>query len=132
MTAFLIDLANQPGELARVMDAIAAKGIDVKAVSGTTSGDRGKVAIVTDDEEATSAALRTAGCSFRMTDAAEITLRAEPGTLAKATRLLAEAEINIDAIMVMGMDGNDVMVAFVTDAPAKARTILATAEAATR
>ena len=34
--------------------------------------------------------------------------------------------------MVMGMDGNDVRVAFLTDAPAKAKTILMMAEAALR
>ena len=132
MNAFLIDLENRPGELARVTEAIAAKGVDIKAVSGTTSGDRGKVAIITDDEESTAAALRSAGCSFRLTDAADISLQAKPGSLALATRRLAEGEINIEAVMVIGMDGNDVKVAFLTDAPAKASTILATTEAALR
>ena len=67
-----------------------------------------------------------------MTDTAEISLRAQPGSLAQATRRLAEGEVNIEAIMVIGMDGNDVRVAFVTDAPAKAKTILAMAEPALR
>lgn len=132
MNAFLIDVENRPGELARVTEAIAAKGADIMAVSGTTMGDRGKVAIITDDEEATSAALRGAGCSFRMTDAAEISLRGEPGALARATRRLAEGEVNIEAIMVIGMNGNEVKVVFVTDAPAKAKTILAMSETALR
>jgi len=132
MNAFLVDLDNKPGELARMTEAVAAKGVDIVAVSGTTSGDRGKVAILTDNEEATSAALRSAGCSFRMTDAAEISLRAQLGSLAQATRRLADGEVNIEALMVIGMDGNDIKVAFLTDAPAKARTILATAESALR
>ena len=132
MNAFLIDLENRPGELARVAEAIAAKGIDILAVSGTTSGDRGKVAIITNDEEAAAAAIRSAGCSFRMTEAAEISLRAQPGSLAQATRRLAAGEVNIEAVMVMGTDGNDVKVAFLTDAPAKAKTILAMAESALR
>jgi hypothetical protein len=132
MNAFLVDLENKPGELARVTESIAAKGIDIKAVSGMTSGDRGRVAIITDDEEATSSALRSAGCSFRMTDPAEISLRAQPGSLAQASRRLAEGEVNIEAVMVIGMDGDDIKVAFLTDAPAKARSILAMAEAALR
>ena len=44
MNAFLVDLENKPGELARVTEALAAKGVDILAISGTTSGDRGKVA----------------------------------------------------------------------------------------
>ncbi|HEX7949672.1 MAG TPA: ACT domain-containing protein [Candidatus Limnocylindrales bacterium] len=132
MNAFLVDLENKPGELARVTEAIAAKGVDIKAVSGTTSGDRARVAIITSDEDATTAALRGAGCSFRMTDATEISLRSRPGSLAQATRRLAEGEINIEAIMVIGMDGDEVKVAFITDAPAKARTILSMAESALR
>ena len=132
MNAFLIDLENKPGELARVTEAIAAKGVDILGVSGTTSGDRGKVAIITGDEESTAAALRSAGCSFRMTDSTEISLPSHPGSLAQATRRLAEGEINIEAIMVMGMEGDQVKVAFITDAPAKARTILAMVEPAIR
>lgn len=132
MNAFLVDLENKPGELARVTEALAAKGVDILAISGTTSGDRGKVAIIANDEETTSMALRSSGCSFRLTDAAEISLRPEPGSLAQATRRLADGEVNIEAIMVMGMDGNDVRVAFLTDAPAKAKTILIMAEAALR
>jgi hypothetical protein len=132
MNAFLVDLENRPGELARVTEAIAAKGVDIRAISGTTSGDRGKVAIITDDEESTTAALQGAGCSFRLSDAAEISLQSRPGALAQATRRLADGEVNIEAIMVIGMEGNEVKVAFVTDAPAKAKTILAMAGSALR
>jgi hypothetical protein len=132
MNAFLVDLENRPGELARVTEAIAAKGVDILAISAMAAGDRGRVAIITNDEEPAAAALRSAGCSFRMTDAAEVSLRAQPGSLAQATRRLAEGEVNIEAVMVMGMDGDDVRVAFLTDAPAKAKTILAMAESALR
>ena len=132
MNAFLIDLENKTGELARVTEAIAAKGVDIMAVSGTTSGDRGRVAIITRDEEATAAALRSVGCSFRMTDSTETSLPSHPGSLAQATRRLAEGEVNIEAIMVIGMEGDHVRVAFITDAPAKARTLLAMAEPAIR
>jgi len=59
---------------------------------------------------------------------AEISLRAQPGSLAQATRRLAEGEVNIEAVMVIGMEGDNVRVAFLTDAPAKARTILTLAE----
>ena len=33
MHAFLVELENKPGELARVTEAIAAKGVDINGVS---------------------------------------------------------------------------------------------------
>ena len=50
-----------------------------------------------------------------------------PGSLAKACRRLADGGVNIEALMPTGMEGDQVMVAFVTGDPAKARQILSTA-----
>ena len=50
--------------------------------------------------------------------------RCYPGALAKACRQLADAGVNIDAVMPTGMEGDDVTVAFITGDPAKARDIL--------
>jgi ACT domain-containing protein len=132
MNAFLVNLENKPGELARVTAAIAAKGVDITAVSGTTCGESGRVAIMTDHEEATAAVLRKAGCSFRVMDSTETSLRAQPGSLAQACRRLADGHVNIEAIMAIGMDGSEVKIAFLTDAPAKAKTILMFAETSSR
>ena len=41
MNVFIVELQNQPGELARVTEAVAAKGIDIRAFSGVTSGGTG-------------------------------------------------------------------------------------------
>ena len=57
MHAFLVELENKPGELARVTEAIAAKGIDINGVSGSTCGSSGSVALMTDNDDATRTAL---------------------------------------------------------------------------
>ena len=44
--------------------------------------------------------------------------------MAKAARRLADAGVNIEALLATGMQGNDVTIAFVTSDPAKARTVL--------
>jgi len=129
MNAFLIDLENKPGELARVTEAIAARGVNITAVSGSTSGQTGRVAVMTSDDAATRAALGGANCSFTEMEVTEASLRHEPGTLAAACRRLADAGINIEALMPIGMARNDVQVAFITDQPARAREILAQAHA---
>ena len=56
--AFLVELADTPGALADVTEAIAAKGVNITSVSGATCGDMGRVAIATDDEAGTRAACR--------------------------------------------------------------------------
>ena len=124
MNAFLVDLENKPGSLARVAEAIAAKGVNILGVSGTTSADSGRVAIVTADDATTRAALQEKKISFKEMEATETSLGHTPGTLAKAARRLAEAGVNIEAIFPTGMSGGEVSVAFVTDNPTKAKEAL--------
>ena len=125
MKAFLVDLENKPGSLALVAEAIAAKGINIEGISGTTGDTSGRVAIVTSDEGATRSALTEAKASFKEVEATETSMRHAPGTFAKAARRLADAGINVEAIFPTGMQGQDVSVAFVTDQPAKAKEVLA-------
>lgn len=125
MKAFLVDLENKPGSLARIAEAIAAKGINIEGISGTTCDKSGRVAIVTRDEAGTRTALSEAKASFKEMEATETSMRHAPGTFAKAARRLADAGINVEAIFPTGMQGQDVSVAFVTDQPAKAKEVLA-------
>ncbi len=125
MHAFLIDLDNKPGSFARVAEAIAAKGVNITAVSGATCGDSGRAAIITSDEAATRTAITDINGKYTEVEVTEAALRHEPGSLAKATRRLADAGVNIEALLPVGMEGNDVIVAFVTSDPVKTREALA-------
>ncbi len=127
MNAFLVDLKNKPGALATVAEAIAAKGVNLLGVSGTSCSDGGRVAIMTADDAAARAALQEKKISFKEMEVTEASLGHVPGTLAKAARRLAEAGVNIEAIFPTGMSGNDISVAFVTDNPTKAKEALSVA-----
>jgi hypothetical protein len=129
MNAFLVDLENKPGELARVAEVIAAKGVNITAVSGSTCGSSGRVALMASDDAATRIALGEARCTFSELPVTVATLMHEPGALASACRRLADAGVNIEALMPIGMQGSDVQVAFVTNEPATAKQILAHAMA---
>src|SRR5258708_20975898 len=61
MNTFIVDLKQRPGELAKLAESIAAKGIDITSFSGVTCGDSGSVALVTNDEAGTRRALPGAG-----------------------------------------------------------------------
>ncbi|HTK44956.1 MAG TPA: ACT domain-containing protein [Patescibacteria group bacterium] len=125
MHAFIVDLTNKPGELARVTEAIAEKGINIEAFAGATAGGAGSVVLATNDEPGTRRALADAGCSSREVELVMASLDHVPGGLAAVARKLADAGINIEAAMPTGMAAADkVMVSFATDNPTKAREIL--------
>jgi hypothetical protein len=122
--AFMIELDNKPGVLAKVAEAIAAKGVNITGVSGATCGDMGRMAIAVDNDDATRAALAAIGCKVQEFEVTTTTMRHAPGALAQATRRLADAGVNIESIMPLGMDGSDMQVGFVTSDPAAARMAL--------
>jgi hypothetical protein len=124
MNAFIIDLDNRPGSLADVTSAIAEKGININGVAGATGTTTGTIAIVTNDEDATRSALQGAGARFREVALASAALEHRPGSLAETARKLADAGVNIEAIMPMGMEGNKITVAFGVDNADAARTVL--------
>jgi hypothetical protein len=130
MHAFLVDLDNKPGTLATVTEAIAAKGINIENIAGASCGSGGRAIIVTADDAGTRAALAGAGAKAQELEVVEASLAHDQvGSFSKAARRLADAGINIEAVLPSGMSGGNVTVAFVTSNPAKTREILAMATA---
>jgi len=130
MNAFIVELTNKPGELARLTEAIAQKGINIEGFAGATASGAGTVIIVTNDEAGTRRALSDAGCTSHEVELVTASLDHVPGSLATAARKLADAGINIEAAMPTGMAGDKVTVSFATDNPAKAREILGASQPA--
>jgi hypothetical protein len=124
MNAFIVDLKHRPGELAKVTEAIAQKGIDITSFAGLTCGDSGNVALITNDEAGTRRALSDAGYHPRELELVTTSLSNRPGSLAEVARKLANAGISIEAALPTGMAAGSVTVAFATDQPAKAKGIL--------
>jgi hypothetical protein len=132
MHAFLVELDNKAGELARITEAIAAKGVDIRGVSGSTCGSSGSLALLTDDEAKTRQILTEKGAKFRDLEVTEASVGQAPGSLAKVARRLADAGVNIEALLPTGMTGNEVTIAFITSDPAKAKSILTQAGSTSR
>jgi hypothetical protein len=130
MNVFIVDLINQPGQLAKVSEAIARKGINITGISAVTCGGSGAVALLTNDEPGTRKAFEEADIRARELELVTTSIENKPGTLAEATGKLAKAGINIEAAMPVGMAGDKVSLAFATDQPAKAREILGSPERA--
>jgi hypothetical protein len=130
MNAFIVDLTNKPGELARLAEAIAQKGINIEAFAGSTAAGAGSVILLTNDEAGTRKAITDAGFMARESELVTASMEHTPGSLAAAARKLADAGVNIEAALPTGMAGNNVTVSFATDQPAKAREILGASERA--
>jgi hypothetical protein len=124
MNAFIVDLKNRPGELGRLAQAIADQQINITGFSGATCGDSGSVALITDNEAKTGDAIRDAGFSGREVELVEVSMANRPGTLAEVAAKLGNAGVNIEAAIPTGMAGGDVHVAFATDNPSQARSLL--------
>ncbi len=122
-TDLTITLANRPGSLADLGEALGAAGVNIEAIAGFGTGSTGIAHLVVDDADKACAALETAGIG--VTDAREtmsVTLPDEPGALGRFARKLGEAGVNIDAAYIGGTDGaGEVELIFVVDDLDKAK-----------
>jgi hypothetical protein len=95
MQSFIVEATNRPGELARVANAIAQRGINIEAFS-LGYGTHGALAFLGHDEKGLQSALTAEGISYKQVPLLTIELEDKPGTVAKAASLLADAGVNIE------------------------------------
>ena len=124
MQAFIVELANQPGSLATVCEALGASGVNITGVAGATSGSTGSFAFTADDEAGARAVLDAQGWSYRQVGLVHAAVEHRPGTLAAAARRIADAGMNVDTMFVTGMEGDNVLIAFGVSDPSAARAAL--------
>jgi hypothetical protein len=98
MSVFTVDLKNQPGELARLCEAMAVHRVNL-VLSATAHGDGGTVAFIADDEAGAQAVLQDAGIGYAMRPALTIRMENQPGTGAATFRKLADAGVNADLLL---------------------------------
>lgn len=123
-TDVAVSVADQPGGLADVGEALGNAGINIEGLCGVGLGDRGVIHILVEDGAAARAALEGAGLSVE--SEAEAIVSAipgdvrTPGTLGKMARAVAEAGVNMRAVYL----ATDNRAVAVTDDNAKALAAL--------
>jgi hypothetical protein len=101
-TDLAVSVADQPGGLADVGEALGNAGINIEGLCGVGLGDRGVIHILVEDGAAARAALEGAGLNVE--SEAEAIVSAipgdvrTPGTLGKMARSVAEAGVNMRAV----------------------------------
>jgi hypothetical protein len=98
VSAFVVELKNQPGDLAGLCEAMAAREVNL-VLCGTTHGDAGTVGFIADDEPAARAALVGAGIEFAERPALSVRMQNRPGAGAATFRRLANANVNVDLLL---------------------------------
>jgi len=104
-TQLAVFLANRPGALARVCEALANAEINIYALATSDTVDHSVVRMVVSDPTKALMLLGEAGVLALETEVLMIETASEPGALAKIAERLAEAEINIEYAYLAGGRG---------------------------
>jgi hypothetical protein len=121
---FVVQLKNEPGSLAVLAEALAARGVDLRAIGGGGIGGSGHVIMTTADDDATRQVLDDGGYHYIEGESILSEVDDRPGGMARVARALADAGVNIQGHLFLGRWGDRAMFAFVVDQPELARPIL--------
>jgi hypothetical protein len=120
-----IQLTNHPGDLARVAQALARRGVNIKALAAISVGGGVAMArILPDDIALTRSAFEAASIRFTEGEVHLVLLENKAGVLADVTNRLGEGGVNLEALYVTGIADDLVELAIVSDNPKKAKKIL--------
>lgn len=119
-----IRLTNHPGDFARVAQALARRGVNIKALAGLALGGDAMVRVLPDDITAARSALEAAAIRFSEGEVHQVLLENKAGVLADLANRLGDAGVNLEAIYLTGISDDLVEVAIVGDDPKKTKKIL--------
>jgi hypothetical protein len=123
MSVFTVEMENQPGELARLCEAMAASQINL-VLSATARGEDGTVVFIADDESGAQAALLDAGLRYEMRPTLTVRMENQPGSGATAFRKLANVGVNADLLLPVRVSDDLFLAVICVDDEAKARDAL--------
>jgi hypothetical protein len=123
MSVFTVNLKNQPGELARLCEAMAYRGINLDP-SATVRGEQGTVVFIADDEASAETVLQEADIGYTMRPALTIRMENQPGAGAATFRKLARAGVNADLLLPVRVSDDLFFAVICVDDAGKARRAL--------
>jgi len=115
---------DRVGLLADVSEALAKAGVNIESVQAESSGRQGIIRLLVNAPEKAKKALTKAGFNVLDSNILVIRLRDKPGELAKVSRLLADANINIQNVYLISKNGGEAIDALQTSDNEKAKKIL--------
>ena len=119
-----IQLTNHPGDLARVAQALARRGVNIKALAAISVGGTAMARILPDDIVVARSAFEAANIRFTESEVHIVLLENKAGILATVTNRLGDEGINLEALYVTGITDDLVELAIASDNPKKAKKVL--------
>ena len=117
MTEFIVQMENRPGRLASLTEALATFGVNIEALAAYGTDGEGTVRLIVDDAATTRRVLDEAALAHEENTVLTAQLPHRPGELARLTRAIAEAGVNIDAIYVLRSTSDGLEFAVSVDQP---------------
>ena len=119
-----IQLTNKPGDLARVAQALARRGVNIKSLAALSINGMAMARILPDDIVVARSAFEEAHIRFTESEVHLVLLENQAGVVASVTERLGGAGINLEAVYITGIADGLIELAIVTDNPKKAKKIL--------
>lgn len=102
MKQFTVSVKNKAGALASVCGVLAEKGINIRALATEATGaSDGHIKLIPDNDIDARTALTAAGFKFDAEDVITVDVIDEPGSVAKITKRIADAGINIKSFYLL-------------------------------
>ncbi len=122
---FEVYVQNKPGDVAWIAEVLSRNSVNIRGISTDLGSTRPMVRVVTDDEASARSALKAAKLEFAEREIEVIALSDRPGELAKVTKHLSKAGINIESLYILGNTGTTVEeIALTVNEPVRAREVL--------
>ena len=124
MSRIIVMAKNEVGVIADISRVLADSDINIETISVEALEDKGSIALTADDHDGALRALTEAGFKTVTDDSLLVSLRDEPGALAKVAEKLKKGGVNIQSLQIVDRRGDYTTVAILTDDRAKAEGLL--------
>ena len=124
MSRIIVMAKNEIGVIADISRTLADSRINIETISAEALGDNGTISLTTDDYDGALRVLTTAGFKTVTDDSLIVSLRDEPGALAKVAEKLKQGGVNIQSLHIVERRGDYTTVAILPDDRAKAEGLL--------
>jgi hypothetical protein len=122
---FEVYVQNKPGDIAWIAEVLSRNSVNIRGISTDLGSSRPIVRVVTDDEASARSALKAAKLEFAEREIEVVGLSDRPGELAKVTKHLSKAGINIESLYILGNRGSSVEeIALTVSEPGRAKEVL--------
>lgn len=119
-----IALPDRPGELAKLLGALARESVNIDAMSANSGEHRTYVSLITDQPIKARQTLRKAGYECHQRTVLVVSVQDRPGALAALARTLGDAGVDIESIVHLEAVGDRVQLAIGVDNRDAARALV--------